>query len=132
MGAVLGTTLGVAFAAIDLPPEVIADPGGSVEELVSTGGSDLPDRIREAFAARAADRSGAEAAALLAEGEVAAERTASLVKQAFVDATRRIYWLTAGIMALATVLAARVPELPLRTTHDRIEATRDEREETSG
>ena len=45
---------------------------------------------------------------------------------------QRIYWLTAGIMALATVLAARVPELPLRTTHDRIEATRDEREKTSG
>ena len=36
LGAVVGTTIGVAFAAIDLPPEVIAYPDGSVEELVST------------------------------------------------------------------------------------------------
>jgi hypothetical protein len=35
-------------------------------------------------------------------------------------------------MAIATLLATRIPELPLRTTHDRIEDAQDGREETSG
>ena len=132
MGAVLGTTLGVAFSAIDLPPEVLAAPGASVEELVSTGGSGLGARVRAVYAERAAEAPVGQGEAILAEGERVAEATGVLVRDAFVDATRRIYWLTAVIMALATVLATRVPELPLRTTHDRIEATRTGREQTSG
>lgn len=132
MGAVLGTTLGVAFAAIDLPPEVVADSGTSVEELVASGGSDLPNQIRAVYAGRAAAAPPESAAALLAEGERAAEAAGTQVRQAFVDATTRIYWLTAFLMAIATLLATRIPELPLRTTHDRIEAVQERREETSG
>ena len=41
------------------------------------------------------------------------------VRSAFAQATSRIYWLTVAIVILATALSARVPELPLRTTHDR-------------
>jgi EmrB/QacA subfamily drug resistance transporter len=132
MGAVLGTTLGVAFAAIDLPPEVVAEPGSTVEELVSTGGSDLPDRIRAAFAQRAAQAGGAAAEAILAEGERNAAEAAIGVRRAFAEATSRIYWLTALLMAIAVALALRIPELPLRTTHDRLEAARTSAEETSG
>lgn len=132
MGAVLGTTLGVAFAAIDLPPEVLSDPDTSLEELVSTGGADLPGRIREAYADRAAAAPAGAAVTIAADGERAAERAAGLVRQAFVDATRRIYWLTAVLMAVATLLSVRIPEIPLRTTHDRIEAAQRGREETTG
>jgi EmrB/QacA subfamily drug resistance transporter len=119
MGAVLGTTLGIAFSAIELPPAVV-QTGASLEELVATGGAELPRQIRSEYAkaARAAGTEG-EAARIAAEGERMALAAAGSVRDAFALATRRIYALTAGIMVLAFALSLRIPELPLRTTHDR-------------
>lgn len=123
MGTVLATTLGIAFADMQLPEELFAGETTSVEQFVSTGGSELPIRIRDTFAGLAAAASTElEAAALIEEGERIAERTGASVRRAFADATSRIYWLTAIIMVLAAALTLRIPELPLRTTHDRIEA----------
>lgn len=123
MGAVLGTTLGLAFAALELPARVEARPGTSTEELVSTGGADLPQRIRAVFEEEAAEASSpAEAAELRREGERAAEATAQVVRTAFTSATTRIYWLASGLVLVAVLFAARIPELPLRTTHDAVEA----------
>jgi EmrB/QacA subfamily drug resistance transporter len=123
MGTVLGTTLGIAFAAVDLPAELTAGSGATAEQFVSTGGQELPDRIREAFdhAAREAP-SEERARALRAEGEQVATRVAGEVRRAFSVATSRIYWLTSFIMVFAAVLSLRIPEVPLRTTHDRVEA----------
>jgi EmrB/QacA subfamily drug resistance transporter len=125
MGAVLATTLGVAFATMELPPEVREAPDVSLEQLVSTGGSELPDRVRSVYADRASRAaSESEAARLRDEGEQAARDVADRIRTAFADATSRIYWLTGWIMLIATLLALRIPELPLRTTHDRLEAAR--------
>lgn len=44
------------------------------------------------------------------------------VRTAFTEATSRIYGMTALIMLLACALVLRIPELPLRTTHDRAQA----------
>jgi hypothetical protein len=125
MGAVLATTLGAAFATMELPPEVREAPDVSLEQLVSTGGSELPDRVRSVYADRASRAvSESEAARLRDEGEQAARDVADRIRTAFADATSRIYWLTGWIMLIATLLALRIPELPLRTTHDRLEAAR--------
>lgn len=123
MGAVLGTTLGVAFAAVELPDRLSEEPGTSTEELVSTGGADLPARIRAVYE-RAAERAPSEerAAAIRREGEEAAAETAEVVRTAFTEATTRIYWLASGLAVVAILLSMRIPELPLRTTHDRTEA----------
>lgn len=127
MGAVLGTTLGIAFASIELPDRLAEEPGTSTEELVSTGGADLPARIRAAYD-RAAERASSEtrAAAIRREGEMAATETAEVVRAAFTEATTRIYWLASGLTVVAILLSMRIPEVPLRTTHDRAEVTPDE------
>jgi len=125
MGTVLGTTLGVAFAAVELPPELTSVSGTSAEAFVATGGSELPARILEAFAASAREAETiAEADEIRAEGARIAEETSVAVRNAFAQATSRIYWLTALLMVVATTLCVRIPELPLRTTHDRIAAVR--------
>jgi EmrB/QacA subfamily drug resistance transporter len=120
MGTVLATTLGVAFSALELPDELRAEPGTSVEQLVSTGGADLPERVMSAYE-RLAERAAtpAAAASLRDQGVATAERLAEEVEQAFTRATTRIYLLTAVLLVLAALLALRIPELPLRTTHDR-------------
>jgi EmrB/QacA subfamily drug resistance transporter len=129
MGAVLGTTLGAAFATIDLPSEVLSDPDVSMEELVSSGGADLPERIRAVFAARAAGEDDpGEARRLLARGDEQAADVGRQVREAFALATHRIYSLAALIVVVAVLLTLRIPELPLRTTHDRLEAARPARE----
>lgn len=120
MGAVLGTTLGIAFSAIDLPPAVVDRLGMPTEAFVSGGGAELPDRIIEVFEAEAAsapDPVGSDE--IRAEGERLAEETAVQVRNAFAVATSRIYWLTALLVVIAAWLTSRIPELPLRTTHDR-------------
>jgi len=122
MGSVLGVTLSISFATIgqDLTPrtngEVVA------EEYVATGGAELPERIRASFDARAA-REGdpVQADRLRTEGARVSERVEGEVRDAFARATRRIYSLTALLIAVAGVLAMRIPEIPLRTTHDRAE-----------
>ena len=127
MGTVLGTTLGVAFAAVELPTELSGTAGVTAEQFVSTGGAELPDRIRAAFEEAAGEAPTEERAqALLSEGEEVATRTAAQVRNAFSAATSRIYWLTAGIMVVAALLSLRIPEIPLRTTHDRIEAVQSD------
>ena len=55
MGTVLATTLGAAFSTLEVPVRVTAAPGSSLEQLVSTGGVELPDRIRAAYGELAAD-----------------------------------------------------------------------------
>ena len=120
MGTVLATTLSVTFASMELPEELSEGAGTSVEQLVSTGAADLPERVvsgYDALAERAA--SAEEAEALRAEGLAAGARIAAEVEGAFTLATTRIYLVTAIVLVLAAVLSLRIPELPLRTTHDR-------------
>ena len=120
MGTVLVTTLTVAFSTLDLPSDLVAGLGGDTERLVSSGGSELPDAIRsryEAMAERAA--SAVDADQLRSEGDALALRVERRIEDAFSTASRRIYWLTSGVVLLATLLSLRIPELELRTTHDR-------------
>jgi MFS family permease len=120
MGTVLATTLGGAFAAMQLPDALRERSETSVEQLVSTGGADLPAAVASAYASLAAGAATqGQAEALRAEGLAAAERIRNEIRDAFTLATRRIYGFTALILAIATALALRIPELPLRTTHDR-------------
>ncbi len=118
MGSLLGTTLWVAFSAIDMPIEVI-DRGIVAEEFVSSGGAELPNLVRATYQSIAATEPVAEAALIMVEGERVAEEVAEAVKAAFALATTRIYWLATIMTALGGILAIRIPELPLRTTHDR-------------
>ena len=120
MGTLLGTTLWVAFSSIDMPTEV-TDRGIVAEEFVSNGGAELPDLVRATYENIAATEPVAEAALIMAEGERVAEEVAEAVRAAFALATSRIYWLATIITALGGILAIRIPELPLRTTHDRSE-----------
>ena len=132
MGTVLATTLGIAFAAIELPTQISGREAKSAEAFVASGGAELPEQIRAAYAAAAMTApSPAEAASLRAEGEVVANETAVAVRNAFFLATRRIYAFTALLMVVATILCLRLPELPLRTTHDRVEAMKPEGAEDS-
>ncbi len=127
MGAVLATTLGVAFAAVELPPGVATEPGATAEGFVATGGTELPAMIHDAYRLRADGAPSEEArAALLAEGERVANEVGGLVRTAFTDATARVYWLSALFSILAGLLSMRMPELALRATHDRAEASKVE------
>lgn len=120
MGTVLVTTLTVAFSSLDLPGDVVAGLGGDTERLVSSGGSELPEAIRTRYAEMAEGApSATDAERLRREGDALATRVASRVEGAFSTATQRIYWLTSGVILLATFLSLRIPELALRTTHDR-------------
>jgi EmrB/QacA subfamily drug resistance transporter len=123
LGTILATTLALSFQALDLPEEVAASEAAAPERLASTGGGELPERVRDAFrreadAARAAGRDG-RARELLREGEREAERVDAAVREAYTRATNRIYAFTAVLVALALLLTLRMPELPLRTTQDR-------------
>ena len=120
MGTLLGTTLWVAFSSIDMPTEV-TDRGIVAEEFVSNGGAELPDLVRATYESIAATEPVAEAALIMAEGERVAEEVTEAIRAAFALATSRIYWLATIITALGGILAIRIPELPLRTTHDRSE-----------
>jgi MFS family permease len=120
MGAVLATTLGGAFATMELPPAVLQGADGSTERMVSTGGSQLPAAIRATYGQMAGEAATPETAAeLIRKGNETATRVADDVRSAFARATGRIYWLTAAILGIACALCLRIPELPLRTTHDR-------------
>ena len=127
LGTVLGTTLGVAFAEMELPPALLRSPDSSAEQFVSTGGAGLPDQIRSMYEGLARDATTVEEATeLRQEGASVAASVASEVRTAFALATTRIYWLTTAVMLLASVLSLRIPELPLRTTHDRAHAAEAE------
>jgi len=55
-----------------------------------------------------------------AAGEVAATAVRDGVRDAFARATRRIYSVSVVLMILALALALRIPEVPLRRTHDHV------------
>jgi hypothetical protein len=121
MGTVLASTLAVSFSALDLPTEFLERSNVPVERLVSTGGSELPDRIESVYAELASESgSAAQAAEARSRGERVAERVGAEVRETFALATTRIYWLTVVMALIAIVFALRIPELPLRTTHDRV------------
>ncbi len=130
MGTVLAGTLGLAFSAMELPDALLATPDASAEQFLSTGGVGLPDRIREAYAelARTAPTQ-AEAASFIAEGKREEARIATSVRFAFAEATSRIYWMTALLVLIGCALVLRIPELPLRTTHDRALAAAQSRQD---
>ncbi|MDH3205601.1 MAG: MFS transporter [Gemmatimonadota bacterium] len=120
MGTVLASTLALSFSAIDMPDAWSVRSDATLEELVSTGGADLPARIGSIYAELAAETdTPEEAQAVLAQGTVLSERVATEVRQAFALATSRIYWFTVILVLVATALVLLIPELPLRTTHDR-------------
>jgi EmrB/QacA subfamily drug resistance transporter len=121
MGTVLATTLAVTFASMELPEALAAGEDVSVEQLVSTGAANLPERVLSAYEALAERSASPERSAeLRAEGLASAARIAEDVERAFTLATTRIYLLTSVLLALAAALSLRIPELPLRTTHDRV------------
>ena len=127
MGTLLATTLGAAFAAIELPPGVGESSPASAEGSVSSGGAELLEQIRRTYEQQAAiAATPAEASALRDEGARVAEETSWAVRAAFADANRRIYWLSAFLVLLAGAFTLRMPELPLRTTHDRLEASKSQ------
>ena len=120
MGAVLTVALATTFGVLDT--ELRDRTGGRVtaQDYVSTGGVGLSEAILAAFEERAAAAGTAErAVALRAEGRAMARESADRVRLAFTRASQRIYWLAALLTVVAVVLAARIPEIPLRRTHDR-------------
>jgi MFS family permease len=136
MGTVLATTLGLAFASLDLPASVAEAPEAAPERLASTGGGELPDLIRVAYETRAISteaavaggsaaeisEAAAEASRLRAEGHTEAERVTLGVRVAFTRATTRVYLLTVLLVVMAWLLTWRLPERPLRKTHDQDES----------
>jgi MFS family permease len=123
LGTILATTLADSFQGLELPEEVAASAAAAPERLASTGGGELPQRVRDAFrgeadAARAVGRDG-RARELVQEGEREAVRVEAAVRAAYTRATNRIYAFTAVLVAVALLLTLRMPELPLRTTQDR-------------
>lgn len=120
MGAVLTFTLATTFGVLDA--ELRDRTGGRVtaRAYVSTGGAGLPEAIVAAFEERAGEAGSADrAGALRAEGREVARDSAERVRLAFTGASHRIYWMAAFLTLAAGLLAARIPELPLRRTHDR-------------
>jgi len=117
MGTLLGTTLWVAFSEINMPLEVLGH-GIITEEFVASGGAELPNLVRVTYESIAATEPMPKAELILAEGERVADEVAEAVRDGFALATRRIYWLATIITAFGGMLAIRIPELPLRTTHD--------------
>jgi EmrB/QacA subfamily drug resistance transporter len=120
MGTVMVATLSASFATLDLPTPITEGLGSDPEQFVAGGGAALPETIRARYRTMAQEAATPEqAATLVAKGDDVAARIARGVVAAFEEASRRIYVLTACIIALATLLTLRIPELALRTTHDR-------------
>ena len=120
MGAVLTFTLAATFGVLD--NELRDRTGGRVtaQAYASTGGVGLSEAILAAFEERAAEAGTADrAGALRAEGVRVARDSAERVRLAFTGASHRIYWMAAFLTLVAGLLAARIPEVPLRRTHDR-------------
>ena len=89
----------------------------------------MADRIREAYAELASTApTEAAAAGFIADGERENARIATAVRLAFAEATSRIYWMTALLVLIGCALVLRIPELPLRTTHDRAHAAAQSRQ----
>lgn len=106
----------------DLPAHVRAGLG-ELAGAPGDAGVQEGRALREGADVAARGASGqALAAAVRARGEQSAEAVAASVRGAFAAATRRIYALATLSMVIALVLTLRIPELPLRRTHDRVAA----------
>ena len=122
MGAVLAITLATTFSTLDAEVRDRTRGRVSAQAYVSRGGVGLPEAILAAFEERAGEAdSRAGAVALRAEGRAVARESAERVRLAFTSASQRIYWIAAFLTLVAGLLAARIPEIPLRRTHDRTE-----------
>lgn len=131
-GAALPGRIRVVFGALASEVERAVDAGDrqAMAELVTR--PDLPAAVRarlEDFlasgdAAAPTDLSGARLASQVrARGDEVGERVERSVRRAFAGATRRIYGLATVLMLIALLLTLRMPELPLRRTHDRADIT---------
>ena len=121
MGAVLTFTLAATFSTLDAELRDRTRGRVSAQAYVSRGGVGLPEAILAAFEERAGEAESPDGAvALRTEGRAVARESADRVRLAFTRASHRIYWLTAFLALMAGVLAARIPEIPLRRTHDRV------------
>lgn len=120
MGTVLAVTLAVGFQSLELPEGVAATADAAPERLASTGGGGLAGRIEAVYEAQAAEApDAARAEELRARGRSEAERVGAAVRSTFARATTRIFELSGWLVVVAWLLTLRMPELPLRTTHDR-------------
>lgn len=120
MGAVLTVTLAATFSTLDADLRDRTRGRVSAQAYVSRGGVGLPEAIVAAFEERAGEADNPDGAvALRREGRAVARESADRVRLAFTRASHRIYWLAAFLALMAGVLAARIPEIPLRRTHDR-------------
>jgi hypothetical protein len=100
--------LAVVASHPDLPDGVSAE----LEELARRG-----DYTPESPEARyIGDRL---AGAVEERGEDEADSVSDQIREAFTLATTRVYSLASILMVLALLLTTRIPELPLRRTHDR-------------
>lgn len=88
-------------------------PEGIAGELRALAGSGPPGADRAAAAAARLS------AGVTSAGDAAASEVRRDVREAFARAIRRIYSVAAVLMAVALALAFRIPEIPLRKTHDR-------------
>ncbi|MBT4185703.1 MAG: hypothetical protein HOE14_00660, partial [Gemmatimonadales bacterium] len=78
------------------------------------------DEVIASFEIRAASATTAVAAtAIRDEGISVVARLEVAVRDAFTRATNRIYGFTALLILAALLFSLRIPEVPLRTTHDR-------------
>ncbi|MCY4645324.1 MAG: MDR family MFS transporter [Gammaproteobacteria bacterium] len=129
MGAVLTFTLAATFSTLDAELRDRTRGRVSAQAYVSRGGVGLPEAILAAFEERAGEADSPDGAvALRTEGRAVARESADRVRLAFTRASQRIYWLVAFLTLAAGVLAARIPEIPLRRTHDRAKMERTGKE----
>ena len=120
MGTVLTAALATTFGTLDTELRDRTEGRVTAEDYIATGGVGLSEAILAAFEARAAGAGAADrAGALRAEGREVARDSEERVRLAFTGASHRIYWMAAFLTLVAGLLAARIPEIPLRRTHDR-------------
>lgn len=102
-----------ALLALAAHPDLPARVGEELRALAASGATPADASRREKAAARIAEQ-------VAQAGDEAAAGVREEVRQAFARAAQRIYVVAFMAMAAALVLALRVPELPLRQTHDRV------------
>jgi EmrB/QacA subfamily drug resistance transporter len=133
-GAALPERIRVVYAELASEVRTAVDAGDrrAIAKLATT--RDLPDAVRtrledvlaEGGATAPPDSASSTdhlASEVRARGDEVAERVQRSVRQAFAGATRRIYELATILMLIALLLTLRMPELPLRRTHDRAAVT---------
>ncbi|MHB1192873.1 MAG: MDR family MFS transporter [Longimicrobiales bacterium] len=105
-----------AMASLARHPDLPGAVAGELRVLASGERGKRPRAASPGAEREAATLAGQVSAA----GEVAAAQAGEGVRQAFARAAHRIYVLSFVLMLVALALALRVPELPLRKTHDRV------------